>query len=288
MRYEGTVYRPPSEAMSFILQATIGCSHNDCTFCSMYKDKQFRIRKMDEIIEDIYEARLLYPRIKKIFIADGDALIIKTEDLLQILKELNKVFPEADSIGIYASPKSVHKKTIEELIELKNAGIKIAYLGLESGSDKILELVNKGDDSEGIVEAGLKLKQAGILLSVTVISGLGGKELWREHALETAKAINKMLPNYLGLLTLMLEPGTALYDSYSKGEFKSLNPVEIAEETLVLLENLDSEATVFRSNHASNYVSLKGTLNEDKEEMILELKEALEDSDFKEEWLRRL
>ena len=243
---------------------------------------------MDEIIEDIYEARLLYPRIKKIFIADGDALIIKTEDLLQILKELNKVFPEADSIGIYASPKSVHKKTIEELIELKNAGIKIAYLGLESGSDKILELVNKGDDSEGIVEAGLKLKQAGILLSVTVISGLGGKELWKEHALETAKAINKMLPNYLGLLTLMLEPGTPLYESYSKGEFKILNPVEIAEETLVLLENLDSEGTVFRSNHASNYVSLKGTLNEDKEAMILELKEALEDSDFKEEWLRRL
>ena len=288
MRYEGTVYRPPSEAMSFILQATIGCSHNDCTFCSMYKDKQFRIRKMSEILEDIYRARSLYPRVKKIFIADGDALIIKTPDLLEIVKELKNVFPEVESIGIYSSPKSVHIKTLEELKELKDAGIRIAYLGLESGSDKILELVNKGDDSEGIVEAGLKLKQAGILLSVTVISGLGGKELWREHALETAKAINKMLPNYLGLLTLMLEPGTPLYDSYSKGEFKSLNPVEIAEETLVLLENLDSEATVFRSNHASNYVSLKGTLNEDKEEMILELKEALEDSDFKEEWLRRL
>ena len=126
MKYEGTLYRPPSEAMSFILQATIGCSHNDCTFCSMYKDKKFRIRKMEEIIEDIYEARSLYPRIKKIFIADGDALIIKTEDLLQILQELNKVFPEAESIGIYSSPKSVHKKSEEELKKLKDAGIKIA------------------------------------------------------------------------------------------------------------------------------------------------------------------
>lgn len=288
MIYEGAVYRPPSEAMSFILQATIGCSHNDCTFCSMYKDKQFRIREIPEILEDIYKGRSLYPRIKKIFIADGDALIIKTPDLLKIVKELEIVFPEAESIGIYASPKSVHKKTIKELKELKNAGIRIAYLGLESGSDKILQLVNKGDDAQGIVEAGLKLRQAGILLSVTVISGLGGKELWQEHALETAKAINKMNPHYLGLLTLMLEPGTPLYESYSKGEFKILNPVEIAEETLLLLENLDSPGCIFRSNHASNYVSLRGTLNKDKEAMILELKEALEDSDFKEEWLRRL
>ncbi len=288
MNYEGTVYRPPSEAMSFILQATIGCSHNDCTFCSMYKDKKFRIRKTPEILEDIYEARSLYKNIKKIFIADGDALIIKTQDLLQIIKELKRVFPEAESIGIYSSPKSVHKKSLEDLKELKDAGLKIAYLGLESGSDKILQLVNKGDDSKGIIEAGLKLKEAGILLSLTVISGLGGKELWKDHALETAKAVNKIIPNYLGLLTLMLEPGTLLYESYSKGEFEILNPVEIAEETLLLLENLDSEATVFRSNHASNYVSLKGTLNKDKEAMILELKEALEDSDFKEEWLRRL
>lgn len=288
MRYEGTLYRPPSEAMSFILQATIGCSHNDCTFCSMYKDKQFRIRKMEEIIEDIHRARSVYPKIRKIFIADGDALIIKTEDLLRILEELNKVFPEAESIGIYSSPKSVHKKSIEELKKLKDAGIKIAYLGLESGSDKILERINKGDDAKGIVEAGLKLKQAGILLSLTVISGIGGKELWKEHALETAKALNKMVPDYLGLLTLMLEEGTPLYESYSKGDFETLNPVEIAEETLLLLENLDSQGTVFRSNHASNYVSLKGTLNKDKQAMISELKEALEDSDFKEEWLRRL
>lgn len=288
MNYEGTVYRPPSEAMSFILQATIGCSHNDCTFCSMYKDKQFRIRKMPEILDDIYKARSLYKRIKKIFIADGDALIIKTEDLVQIIKELRRVFPEVESIGIYSSPKSVHKKTLEDLKDLNEAGLKIAYLGLESGSDKILEIVNKGDDSEGIISAGLKLKEAGILLSVTVISGLGGKELWKDHALETAKALNRITPNYLGLLTLMLEPGTSLYETYSKGQFEILNPVEVAEETLLLLENLDSEGTVFRSNHASNYISLKGTLNKDKEAMILELKEALEDSDFKEEWLRRL
>lgn len=288
MNYEGSLYRPPSEARSFILQATIGCSHNDCTFCNMYKAKEFRIKKIEEILEDIYEARSLYQKVEKIFIADGDALIIKTKDLLVILKELNKVFPEVKSIGIYSSPKSIHKKTLSELKELKEAGLKIAYLGLESGSDRILKLVNKGDDARGIIEAGLKIKEASILLSLTVISGLGGKEFWRDHILETAKAINKIKPDYLGLLTLMLEPGTEIFNAYTRGEFKTLNPIEVAEETLLLLENLDSEGTVFRSNHASNYVSLRGTLNKDRESMILELKDALNDSDFKEEWLRRL
>lgn len=288
MRYEGSVYRPPSEARSWILQATIGCSHNKCTFCNMYKDKDFRIRDTDELIGEIHQARKTYPSIKRIFIADGDALMIKQQDLLKITRELAKEFPECERIGIYASPKSIHLKSVEDLRELKGAGLGIAYLGLESGSDRILEKVQKGDSSEGIVSAGKKIKESELLLSVTVISGLGGREFWQEHARETALAVNRMKPDYLGLLTLMVEPGTDLHRRIETGEFKLLSPYEIAQETLMMLENLDCPGCVFRSNHASNYVSLRGTLNGDREEMIRDLEEALEGGDFKDEWMRRL
>ena len=288
MRYEGSVYRPPSEARSWILQATIGCSHNKCTFCSMYKDKSFRIRSTEEIIQEIHEARNTYGSLKRIFIADGDALMIKTDELLQIIKELRNTFPECERIGIYSSPRSIHLKSKEELSSLKEAGLGIAYLGLESGSERILEKVKKGDDREGIISAGIKLKESGLLLSVTVISGLGGKENWEEHAKETASAINKINPDYLGLLTLMVEPGTELWNQVESGEFSILTPYEIAQETLLMLEHLDCQGCVFRSNHASNYVSLKGTLNQDRIGMIKVLENALNDGDFKEEWMRRL
>lgn len=288
MRYEGSVYRPPSEARSWILQATIGCSHNKCTFCSMYKDKSFRIRSTEEIIQDIHEARNTYGSLKRIFIADGDALMIRTAELIKIIKELRNTFPECERIGIYSSPRSIHLKPKEELRSLKEAGLGIAYLGLESGSEKILERIKKGDDREGIISAGIKLKESGLLLSVTVISGIGGKERWEEHAKETASAINIINPDYLGLLTLMIEPGTELWNEVQSGEFSMLTPYEIAQETLLMLEHLDCQGCVFRSNHASNYVSLKGTLNQDKKEMVKTLENALNDGDFKEEWMRRL
>ncbi|SHJ01410.1 radical SAM protein [Lutispora thermophila] len=289
MRYEGSIYRPPSEAWSLIIQATIGCSHNKCSFCSMYKDKEFRIRKTEEILEDIRESRMYYKSIKRVFLADGDALMIKTAELLRILQFIKKWIPECERVGIYASPKSIMIKTQEELKLLKEAGLGIAYLGLESGSDKILAHINKGADSEDIVKAVLKIKDAGILLSVTLISGLGGTKLWKEHALESAKAISKMKPDYLGLLTLMIEPGTKLYDEVEKGEFELLTPQEVAIETLELLKNLDAEGCVFRSNHASNYLSLKGTLNKDKEILIKQLNEAIEGQvNFKDEYLRGL
>ncbi|WP_409227290.1 radical SAM protein [Gudongella sp. SC589] len=288
MKYEGTVYRPPSEARSWILQATIGCSHNRCTFCSMYKDKSFRIRKTDEIIQEIHEARSVYGNLRRIFIADGDALMISTDNLLHIIRELRNTFPECERIGIYASPGSIHLKSKEELQDLREAGLGIAYLGLESGSDRILQIVKKGDRKEGIVSAGRKVKEAGLELSVTVISGLGGREHWQEHARETAHAVNLIKPDYLGLLTLMIEPGTELWDQVQAGEFSLLTPYEIAQETLLMLKNLDSPGCVFRSNHASNYVALKGTLNRDRDEMISTLQNALVDGDFKEEWMRKL
>ena len=288
MNYEGTVYRPPSEARSWILQATIGCSHNRCTFCSMYKDKSFRIRETDELIKEIHEARRHYGSLKRIFIADGDALMIRTEELLKIIGELRNSFPECERIGIYASPKSIHLKSEDELRELKEAGLGIAYLGLESGSDRILQMVKKGDTRDGIISAGKKIKEAGLKLSVTVISGLGGNKFWEDHAIETAQAVNQIRPDYLGLLTLMVEPGTELWDQVESGDFSLLSPYEIAQETLLMLKHLDSPGCVFRSNHASNYVALKGTLNWDREEMISTLENALSEGDFKEEWMRRL
>lgn len=289
MRYEGSIYRPPSEARSLIIQATIGCSHNRCSFCSMYKDKNFRIRDTNEILDDILVARNHFPHIKRIFLADGDALMIKTPELIKILDYIKAHIPECERIGIYASPKSILTKSLKDLKTLKSAGLDIAYLGLESGSDKVLLNVNKGATSNEIVKAGIRLKESEILVSITLISGLGGKDNWKEHAISSAKAISQIKPDYLGLLTLMVEPETKLYEDVAKEKFKLLSPKEIAIETLEFLTHIDSEGTIFRSNHASNYISLKGTLNRDKDRMIRDLKEVINnDMGFKEEWMRRL
>lgn len=289
LRYEGKVFRPPSEARSVIIQATIGCSHNKCTFCSMYKGDQFRIRKTYEIIEDIYSARLQYSNINRLFLADGDALMIKTSELVKILDYIKIRIPECERVGIYASPKSIMTKSIEDLKTLKAAGLSIAYLGLESGSEEILEDINKGATREEIIHEANKLKEANILLSLTLISGLGGKEKSILHAIESAIAVSEIKPDYLGLLTLMIEPGTQLYNDVETGAFQLLSPEEVAIETLVLLENIDAEGCIFRSNHASNYISLKGTLNGDKEEMIHQLEQAIDgEMDYKDEFLRGL
>lgn len=289
LRYEGKLYRPPSEANSLIIQATIGCSHNKCTFCSMYKADKFRIRKTEEILEDIDSARVDFKYIDRVFLADGDALMIKTEELIKILDYIKAIFPECERIGIYASPKSIMTKSLEELKTLKKSGLSIAYLGLESGCNEILLEINKGATSEEIIIEAKKLKDADILLSVTLISGLGSNEKWRQHALESAKAINEIKPDYLGLLTLMVEPGTKLFNDVKNGEFNLLSPSEIALETLVLLAILDAEGCIFRSNHASNYISLKGTLNKDKDRMIKELQQAIDlKVGFKNEYLRGL
>lgn len=289
MRYEGSIYRPPSEARSLIIQATIGCSHNKCSFCSMYKDKNFRIRNTDDILEDISIARNRFTNINRVFLADGDALMIKTPELVKILNYIKLNIPECERIGIYASPNSIKRKSLEELKLLKSLGLDIAYLGLESGSDKVLLDINKGSTSEEIINCAIKLKEADILVSITLISGLGGKEHWKDHAIDSAKAINKINPDYLGLLTLMIDPETRLYEEISKGSFQLLSPREVALETLEFLTHLDSEGTIFRSNHASNYISLRGTLNKDIPKMIRELEEVIkEDIGFKEEWMRRL
>lgn len=276
MEYEGRVFRPPSEAYSLIVQATIGCSHNQCTFCDMYKEKQFRIRRLEEVKSDFDLARAQYRRVERIFLADGDALMCRADHLAELLQYIRTLFPECERVTSYGSPKSILVKTPEELRMLHELGLEMVYLGLESGSDEVLRRVNKGETAAEIIRAGQMVRNAGMKLSVTAIAGLGSTELSEEHAVQTARALSEMRPEYIGLLTLLFELPTPLMQDWQEGRFYLMNPVEIAAETLILLENIDSEGSVFRANHASNYVNLAGTLNRDREAMCARLRAALD------------
>lgn len=279
MRYEGNVFRPPSEARSLIIQVTIGCAHNDCTFCSMYKDKKFRIRNLNEVLEDLASARKYYRNVRRIFLADGDALVLKTKSLVKILEYIKESFPECERVGIYASPHDILRKTDQELKLLYEKGLKIAYLGVESGSERILEAIKKGVTPEEMVEAGKKINNSGIELSMTLISGLGGKKNWKEHAVKSGEITSKINPKYVGLLTLMLEPGTELYMEVKEERFSLLSANEVLLETEEMIKNIKGVSDcVFRSNHASNYLSLKGTLPEDKERLLKEIELAKQNS----------
>ena len=268
MRYYGAVYRPPSEAYSLIVQVTYGCSHNTCAFCSMYKEKRFALRPLEEVLEDFRIARQTYRHVDKVFLADGDALVRKASELYTILDTIRELFPECQRVTSYASPASIRIRTDEELRTLRAKGLTMVYMGLESGCDEVLKLMRKGHMSAEIIEMGRKVRRNGIALSVTAITGLGGPELLEQHAIETAKAFNAMNPEYIGMLTLMVEPGTPLYDWVRDGDFRLLTQPQVLRETRLLVENLDSPGSVFRMNHASNYLVLKGTLNQDKEAML--------------------
>jgi radical SAM superfamily enzyme YgiQ (UPF0313 family) len=269
MRYEGNIFRPPSEARSYILQCTVGCAHNRCTFCAAYKDKKYRIRPLQEIMTDIRMAGRYYGDLEKVFLADGDALAMDTSDLLEILKELHKTFPSLRHIGIYASADSILKKEISELIALKATGMTIAYLGVETGDPRLLKDIRKGVTYEEMVEAGKRVRQAGILLSVTVLLGLAGRTPQAvDHAVKTAEICNEMNPDYIGALTLMLVPRTELYRRAERKEFELPGPFEILDEMRIMIQHLEVEGTEFRSNHASNYLPIKGRLPEDKPKML--------------------
>ena len=289
MRYKGKVYRPPSEAYSLIVQVTYGCSHNRCAFCDMYDDKHFSLRPMAEIREDLELARRVYRRVDRIFLADGDALIRPTGDLVEILGLVYGLFPECERVTCYASPASLQVKSEDDLRLLHERGLKMVYMGLESGCDAVLTRMRKGHDAAAIVAAGQKARRCGLALSVTAISGLGSVELWREHAVDTARAVSEMNPDYLGLLTLMVESGTPLETWVKDGSFTLLTAPEVLKETELFLRHVDSEGTVFRANHASNYLTLKGTLNGDRDALLSQLAAALEGQrDLKPEFLRAL
>ena len=265
MRYEGMIYRPPSEAYSLIVQVTIGCSQNHCIFCNMFKEKSFRIRKAKEVLEDLQDARNQYRHVEKIFLADGDALVCKTQDLESILHFIQGKFPECRQVTLYGSPRSILMKDQEELDKLQRLGISMIYMGLESGNDGVLAYMKKGVTAQEMIEAAHKVKKAGIRL------------------------LSEMKPDYIGLLTLMIEEGLPLADKIRSGEFELLNPYDILIETKEMIKYLDCPGCLFRSNHASNYINLRGTLNQDKETMIHLLDEAIKGNiHMKSEWMRAL
>ena len=289
MYYEGAVYRPPSEAYSLIVQATIGCAHNRCTFCYMYKGEKFRVRELKEVINDLKQARTQYPRVRRIFIADGDALSIPYSQLEKILITIKEIYPECERVGIYACPRDLLEKTLEELKGLKELGLGIIYMGLESGSDEVLQAVHKGVTAQEAIEAGQKAVTSGIQLSLTVISGLGGRANWQTHAIETGKVLSRINPRYVGLLTLMLQEGTTLKRQIDQGKFQLLSPEEIMKETRLMLEHTAVTACIFRSNHASNYVSLRGTLPQDKKNLLEKIDGILNHGfNYKHEYFRGL
>lgn len=276
IQYSGAVYRPPSEAYSLIIQATLGCSHNKCAFCNMYKAKNFSVRPLQTVLAELAWARRQYARIPRIFLADGDALILPMDYLMTVLSFVRKNIPECERVSVYGSPKSILGKSEEELNRLHVEGLGMVYMGLETGNEALLKKFCKGQPVEEVIHAGKKIKNSGIALSVTAISGLGGLENWEGHAVDTGKALSTMNPDYIGLLTLRVYRGTPLAQWVEEGSITLMDPLQLARETRLLLENTDSEGSVFRSNHASNYLVLKGTLNRDKPRLLAQLDEALE------------
>ena len=290
MRYEGNIYRPPSEAYSLLVQVTVGCTHNKCTFCSMYKDKQFHIRKLEEVLEDLAWARAHYPRVERIFLCDGDALALSMNKLMPILDYIRKNFPECERVTVYGRAEDALRKTEEELRQLYEAGMTMVYVGAESGSEKVLQDINKGETRQQLIDGVKKIEASGMKASVTFISGLAGKAGWEDHAIETGKMISEMSPSYVALLTLMVDPSVPIAEEIRSGRLQLLSPEEVTAETLLMLQHTEvTKKCVFRSNHASNYLSLKGNLPEDKESMMATLREAMQNHDmFKDERFRAL
>ena len=283
MEYEGMVYRPPSEAYSLIIQVTIGCSHNKCRFCSMYKDKQFHIRQLEDILADLRECRAYYRRVKRIFLADGDALCLSNAKLLAILEAIRQLYPECERVGIYGRATDILRKSPEELAALREAGIGIVYVGAESGNPQVLADMCKRATRDELIKGVRRAEDAGIAASVTFISGLGGRALWKEHAVDSASMISAMHPSYASWLTLMLDPSAPVTRDIAEGRFELLKPAEVLEEMDVMLSHIEMPAgttCVFRSNHASNYLSLKGDLPQDREKMLAVVRQAKENSDM--------
>lgn len=282
MRYEGNIFRPFSEADSYLLQCTIGCSHNKCTFCGMYKDKKYRVRSLADIKEDIRLAKEQYRDLEKIFLCDGDAIDIDTDILLEILAELKKTFPSLRHVGSYVGPVSVLKKSMSELSALRAAGLSKAYLGVETGDDSLLREINKGAGYAEMLQAGLNLNNSGFNLSSMVLLGLAGKgDRSKEHALATAKITNEMKPKYLAALTVTPVPGTILFNKVQKGEFQILDPFETLEEMKIIFENITIDDLKFVGVHASNYLPVNGTLQRDKQKMLDTVNRVLEARDEK-------
>ncbi|MDI7260477.1 MAG: radical SAM protein [Thermodesulfobacteriota bacterium] len=291
MKYEGMIFRPPSEAESLILQVTVGCSYNRCTFCGAYRGKTFRVKSFEEIKEDIDEVSSYSPRVERVFLADGDALIIPQKELIRILSYLKAKLRGLERVGIYANAKDILRKDVEELKALKELGLGIIYLGLESGDPEILKRIKKNATVGQMIEAAQKVKESGIHLSVTVILGIGGVEGSQIHAEETGKVLSEMDPDYVGALSLMIVPGTAIEKEIETGKLVLPTPFGLIQELEAMIRNCHMTHCFFASNHASNYLPLRIYLPEEKEEAIRRIEEVLRRKDpalLRPEYLRAL
>ena len=271
IRYEGQLYRPPSEADSLILQATVGCSYNECSFCGMYRDKRFRVRKLDDLRREIDWAREHLGPVRKVFLADGDALMAKASFLSGLLAELRGAFGPLARVSCYASPQSLQVRTVAEMRELREGGLSLYYLGIESGHDSVLARLVKGVDAAEMVAAAGKAHEAGVKLSTMILLGAGGRALSLEHARESARVVNAIQPRFLSTLVMTPVEGTPLWEQARRGEVDELTPTETARELRELLAHLALDRTVFRSNHASNHLAVAGTLSKDREAMLAAL-----------------
>lgn len=289
LQYEEPVYRPPGEWRSLLIQATIGCSYNACAFCGMYKGKKFRIRCVEDVLLDIRKAASVYNGYEKVFICDGDAIVMGTNDLLMILREIKACFPKCRLVTAYAGPRSTLKKSRSELLSLREEGLGRVYLGIETGSDDLLKSVNKGASRSEMLDAGLLLREAGIDLWGMILVGLGGRSRSMENAQETASLINEMAPEHLSALNYTPVRGTKLGEQVAKGEFQVLTPKESLIETAELIRNLNVFKMHFTSDHASNYFPLKGTLSEEKDKMLGLIERAINgEAAIRAEWQRGL
>ena len=275
MRYEGTLYRPPSEARSYILQATIGCSHNLCTYCAMYREKRFRVRALGEILEDISEAGRAYPGASRIFVADGDALVMAMDMWMPILRGLNQAFPRLRRVSCYATAQNLLEKSEGELLDLRKGGLSLLYIGPESGDPETLRRIVKGATFEDHVEAARKANAAGMKISAIMLLGAGGVARSLEHARESARLISEMDPKYLSALTLTIIPGTPLHRMIEKGRFELPSIQGLLEELRILVNEARPTGAIFRTNHASNYLPIEGRLPRDRERIVAAIEAAL-------------
>lgn len=275
IQYDEPLFRPPSEGRSVIIQVTLGCSWNKCSFCEMYTTKQFKARNEIDIFKDIEAFTPYAHQINKVFLADGDPLVLSNKRLIPILNKITSSFPKLRRISTYASPSNLSKKTTEELIALKNAGLTLLYVGIESGDSDVLNAIQKGETFETTIEGLNKSKAAGIDSSVTIINGVGGKLMTEQHAIHSAKVLNATQPKFASTLVMTAHKGMPHFKNRYKGEFIELSPIELYQEMLVFMKHLELEETIFRSDHASNKLVLKGVLGRDKQKFIQQIQTAI-------------
>lgn len=291
IQYNEPLFRPPSEADSLILQVTYGCTWNKCSFCEMYTSKNFKVKKEEDVLAEIKAVAKIDPGVRKIFLADGNPMVLSTEKLLFILKSIKENFPKNRRVTTYALPRDILAKSHEELVELREAGLKMVYVGIESGDDEVLKMMNKGETYSSTVEGLLKAKAAGIKLSVIILEGVGGLSFTNQHAINSAKILNNIQPEFASVLVLSFPFGVNKYKERFSGDYIPMTIPDLLKEMEVFISHLELDGTIFRSNHASNYLVLNGILGRDKQLFLEQLQFAIKNPEIaglRAEWQRGL